>query len=429
MAQIPAQILNYLPPAVRDLLEGGSKRELLKKINATLLVFDDEVLHIESGNSATISRDGDSLDPQQLAAASKSLLGDSQQKEHSVLLLLPSDEFIATTQNMPGVSKDNLLSALKLQSATILPAYDQSLALAVNPASADVGENHTVLWMSNSRVMQFFDAFANNGMFIAAVKPRILNLKKVDSESPTYITDYDNRHITSVKIEAGIIKNWFHVNAADLQQQEFDDQWQQATGNRTSPSALELKSTADYLDQSDNSSNLDYSFFPQGALTARKKIEKGRNFLLAAAVVAVLLFFSAIPFIAQSFEFRRLARTLELNREMSFDARQDQSAVVSFENEWGPINDFPDQKVREALYTLVSVLSPERLTSLELVDGLIKLQGTSSDPQAILQRLEQDPMFTEVVFSRATNNTRYYIDLRLSTVNFEAYMVRYFPDE
>jgi hypothetical protein len=38
-------------------------------------------------------------------------------------------------------------------------------------------------------------------------------------------------------------------------------------------------------------------------------------------------------------------------------------------------------------------------------------------------------MFTEVVFSRATSNTRYYIDLRLATVNFEAYMVRYFPDE
>jgi len=81
------------------------------------------------------------------------------------------------------------------------------------------------------------------------------------------------------------------------------------------------------------------------------------------------------------------------------------------------------------MFTLQNVLSPERLTSLEISEGLVKIQGTSSDPQAILQRLEQDPLFTEVIFSRATNNTRYYIDLRLSPVNFEAYMVRYFPDD
>ena len=81
------------------------------------------------------------------------------------------------------------------------------------------------------------------------------------------------------------------------------------------------------------------------------------------------------------------------------------------------------------MFTLQNVLSPERLTSLEVSEGLIKIQGNSTDPQAILARLEQDSLFTEVLFSRATNNTRYYIDLRLSPVNFEAYMVRYFPND
>jgi hypothetical protein len=114
---------------------------------------------------------------------------------------------------------------------------------------------------------------------------------------------------------------------------------------------------------------------------------------------------------------------------MSVEAREDQAVVVDFENRWGPINDFPDQDVATAMFRLQEVLAGEQLSSLELSEGLIRIQGTSSDPQAILQRLEQDPMFTEVVFSRATSNTRYYIDLRLATVNFEAYMVRYFPDE
>ena len=102
--------------------------------------------------------------------------------------------------------------------------------------------------------------------------------------------------------------------------------------------------------------------------------------------------------------------------------------MVNFDNQWGPLNDFPNQSINEALFTLQDVISPERLSSIEISEGLIKIQGSSSEPQAILQRLEQDPLFTEVLFSRATSNARYYIDLRLSPVNFEAYMIRYFPD-
>ena len=63
-----------------------------------------------------------------------------------------------------------------------------------------------------------------------------------------------------------------------------------------------------------------------------------------------VLFIAAAPFILQSFEFRSLAATLEMQREMASDARQDQAAVVSFENEWGLINDFPQQRLREAMF-------------------------------------------------------------------------------
>ena len=145
--------------------------------------------------------------------------------------------------------------------------------------------------------------------------------------------------------------------------------------------------------------------------------------------MVAVLFIAAIPFLLQSLEFRSLAATLEMQREMAVDARQDQLAVVGFENEWGLVSDFPEQRLREAMFTLQNLLRPDTLSSMEVSEGLIKIQGSSSEPQAILQRLAQDPMFTEVVFSRATNNQRYYIDLRISTVNFEGYMVRYFPDE
>jgi hypothetical protein len=154
-----------------------------------------------------------------------------------------------------------------------------------------------------------------------------------------------------------------------------------------------------------------------------------RQFKLAAAVLSGVLLVAASPFITQTLELQMATARLDSNRAMSVEAREDQAVVVDFENRWGPINDFPDQDVATAMFQLQEVLAGEQLSSLELSEGLIRIQGTSSDPQAILQRLEQDPMFTEVVFSRATSNTRYYIDLRLATVNFEAYMVRYFQDK
>ena len=155
----------------------------------------------------------------------------------------------------------------------------------------------------------------------------------------------------------------------------------------------------------------------------RKQIQIG------AALIFAILGLAASPFLTQTFELQMANASLESKREVSVGARQDQTVVVEFENRWGAINDFPQQDVVAAMLRLQEVLGGEQLTSLELSEGLIRIQGTSSEPQAILQRLERDPLFTEVVFSRATSNTRYYIDLRLANVNFEAYRVRHFPDE
>ena len=37
-------------------------------------------------------------------------------------------------------------------------------------------------------------------------------------------------------------------------------------------------------------------------------------------------------------------------------------------------------------------------------------------------------MFTGVDFARATSNDRYYIEMRLSTVNFDGYRERHFAE-
>ena len=416
--------MDYLPPAMRNFLKGSPKGELLKKVDATLLVFDQYVVHVESGLSNQFQETAGDLDPNRLAIACKHLLAE-QQKEPSVLLLFPPDEFVATRQVMPGIGKDNLVSAMELQSENLLPTFTDSVALAVNPESADGGVEHIALWITNERLTQLFDAFQQQDIFLVAIKPRLLNIE--DTSTDCFV-DEDQNCVTAVNVIDGVISNWWHVNKLDFENESYVQQWQQVVENAALRKS-EYTSSKAYLSGSNNHCNQVYTFFPSGALSARRRVERGRKLLIGASVVASLLLLSVIPFVGQSIERTSLVASLEAQRALSSGARQDQLVVINFENEWGPINDFPVQQIRESMFTLQSVLSPDRLSSLEISEGLFRIQGISQDPQALLEQLEQNRMFAEVAFSRATNNNRYYIDLRLSTVNFEAYMVRYFPGE
>ena len=424
------QFQQLITPQWRQRLFGDARGELLESSTDTLTVLGSSLFHIESGLSITLDVD-DGLNAQELARKSVSLLGQSPttSKERSLILLLPPSEFVATSSHMPGLAGENLISALKLQADSLLPACSEELSVAVESNPASQLENVTALWLSQTRLDSLFDAFAEQGLLLAAIKPRLLQL--VGIEPVTTVIEKDGEILTAVSISDNFLVRWLQINEADLQQDVFAEQWQAELANMPGANTIELDTdnSDDYVSELSGKPKRFYCFFPTGALAARKKAEKGRQALMVAAAIAGLLVMASIPFIAQSIELGMANARLQATRDMSADARADQAVVVDFENQWGIFYDFPDQQVREALFQLQEVLGAERLSSLELSDGLIRIQGTSSDPQAILQRLEQDPMFTEVVFSRATNNTRYYIDLRLALVNFEGYMVRYFPDQ
>jgi len=422
MSSFQQQLLERIPAPIKKVLEGSSRKELISSINTSLMVFNAELIHAESGAVAPL---GD-YNPESIALAAKKLLFEGTE-DATVLLLLPPSEFIATSHSLPGISKENLISALRLQTETILPSYEAELSLAIDANSSDGNAESVAIWLPQEKLNKLFDAFSDQGLFLAAIKPRVLNSEIGDGTAG--LIDDDDSNVSFVQFEDGLLRVWQQINKLDLEQEEFARQWDDSVKNSSATSIKEFSDSQHFLPSLDNDTNREYNFFPAGALNARKKVEKGRKLLAGLAGVAILLLLSSIPFIQQSIAFRGAAATLESNRLMSADARQDQQTVVNFENQWGPLSDFPEQRIREAMFTLQNVLSPERLTSLEISEGLIKIQGTSGDPQAILQRLEQDPLFTEVLFSRATNNTRYYIDLRLSPVNFEAYMVRHFPDD
>lgn len=421
-----SRIQPMLPAPVRAFLGHEPGKELLQKIDYNLLFMKGELTCLETGKIREITEKYATKGPkfaEQLAISARQLIP-ANAKDAVVRLFLPPASFVATSVSMPGLNHDNLLSALELQVDSLLPGMESALKVTLS-SQHESGSDAIALWASDSDLNLFYQALESQGLFLASIQPRILSSNHETGHAVNL--DEDEDFLTLAELQNGNLTRWLSLPREDLKHEKFNAQWQEELAISTN--VYEYQSAGDYASSNSPGYNSGFNFFPAGALNAKKKVEKGRRLVLAAVLAVIALGIAASPFLLQSLEVSSLERSLARERAFSNDAREDQRVVVNFENEWGALNDYPNQAIPEVMYTLEQVLRPDTLTSLEVSQGLIKIQGTSSAPQTILQRLEQDPMFTEVVFSRATNNSRYYIDLRLNTVNFEGYNVRYFPDE
>ena len=406
----------------------GVHARLRRQVNTVLMVHDDR-LH-DLGNGAWRSlREWSSAE--QIAAAARELLP-SGPVARSVLLLLPASRFIATTVNLPGVARENLHAALQLQASVLLPAYEGRLALAINPAARDVDRPDIALWADDTWLAALFDAFARQGLLLAAVLPRPLAaLDSPLTQDTLVVEDVDRDSVTQLVFRKGMLHSWLQMQRADLDDPELRTQWQEACALAQGSGAglLRLQSASDWT-QRGMPQHWDslYCFIPEGAQAVYRLQRKARGLRQAAMAAAVAALLLISPFLWQSLQIARLEATLAEQQTFSVEARADQAVVRDFDQRWGALNDFPRQDVAQVLLQLQSVLTPSVLTSLELVEGELQIEGESEDPQSLLQRLEQDAMFTGVDFARATSNNRYYIEMRLSTVDFAEYHERYFPD-
>ena len=406
----------------------GVHARLRRQVNTVLMVHDDR-LH-DLGNGAWRSlREWSSAE--QIAAAARELLP-SGPVARSVLLLLPASRFIATTVNLPGVARENLHAALQLQASVLLPAYEGRLALAINPAARDVDRPDIALWADDTWLAALFDAFARQGLLLAAVLPRPLAaLDSPLTQDTLVVEDVDRDSVTQLVFRKGMLHSWLQMQRADLDDPELRTQWQEACAlaQGSGTGSLRLQGASDWT-QRGMPQHWDslYCFIPEGAQAVYRLQRKARGLRQAAMAAAVAALLLISPFLWQSLQIARLEATLAEQQTFSVEARADQAVVRDFDQRWGALNDFPRQDVAQVLLQLQSVLSPSVLTSLELVEGELQIEGESEDPQSLLQRLEQDAMFTGVDFARATSNNRYYIEMRLSTVDFAEYHERYFPD-
>ncbi|OFE13320.1 hypothetical protein PHACT_09360 [Pseudohongiella acticola] len=489
LSDIGEQVGQWLATAGRSLNTTDPGVALLRRTNTVLMVFDDNLYHLDSGRSCRIpdsavgTRDessGGSIDGRsdngaadasslamRLATAAASLLADGGDGEHisgisatnstassftqNTLLLLPPADFLATPVNLPGVAAAAIRPALRLQADSLVPGYDDALSVAVSTIdagskTADDAQSqtqsqtqaHMAFWLPTATLNALHRAFADQSLFLTAVMPRTMLI--AGQQDMVMIDDQDARNQSVLLFRDGVCQQCLQTSKTDLAIPAFHDQWQAETAVLTAsaPEAMTLHSADDYRQamgaQQLRSNALPttataYAIVPDAALAARHQFDKGKRLWRVAAVIAALTVLSSIPFLIQTLQLRSLNNTLAEQQQRTAPARADQQAVRDFESRWGVLTEYPAQDVPAMLLALQAEVSPNVLTSLELEEGYISIEGESNDPQGLLQQLEQNPMFTEVDFARATNNNRFYIDLRLTTVNFPAYQEWYFPEE
>ena len=213
--------LQALPSRLRKSLLGDLRADLLNKVTDHLLVFGNELLHLESGKRINLANTnaegeepGDAVSAASIANAAAATIT-SNLSERSILLLLPPSEFIATNHSMPGMTAENLQSALLLQRDTLLPAFDAELSMAVEPAPVDDdNEQVAALWFSQARLDELFGAFAENGLNLTAVQPRIL--RAIDTTTSGSIIEEDETSLTAINTQDGVIRQWHQLPKADL---------------------------------------------------------------------------------------------------------------------------------------------------------------------------------------------------------------------
>lgn len=425
------RLYEKLPANLKTWAQAGARAHLLKQVNCVLMVHDERLYDLSNGAWRSLQPGAEGSVVASLAATARELLAPGTEPR-AVLLLLPSSHFIATAVTMPGVARENLHSALQLQAPILLPSYEGTLALAINAAARDPEYQDIALWTDEGALNALFDAFAAQDLLLAAVLPRALAARNGPLGPDTLVVeDMDASSITQLVYRKGVLCSWLQVERADLQDPELQAQWQETSvfAQAGATRVQRLAAASDWVEQSTPAHwDAFYCFLPAGAQAVRRQLEKGRRLKLVAVAAAAAVLLLASPFLWQAVHIRTLESSLAAQQTLSADARANQAVVRDFEQRWGVLNEFPRQDVAQTLLQLQNVLSPNVLSSLELVEGELQIEGESPDPQSLLQQLEQDPMFTGVDFARATSNNRYYIEMRLSTVDFDGYRERYFPD-
>jgi len=425
--QIPA--LNRLPlqeisHKFQAFLPSGGHQELLNRVDTSLLLFDNTLLNTATGAAVELATEENSTFADNLATAAASLCKNSQNKQ--VLLLLPPTHFAVTPYQLNLTGEKLLRSALELQAHSLIPAYDESLLLAVNARN----QEGVALWYNENSANRLFRAFEREGMFLAAIMPRSFALleeaSNPDEEHTLLINDEEGEHVTFIQARGNAIRRMLTGNRADLEQDVFARQWDIEVSQLKGESAKSMRSLADWQGLAICIKPVaEFSFLPAGALAEEKRLGRARASKVGIAVAACLLLLLFTPFISNWMTLRGLQKELARAQELSEEPRRLQASIFDMDEEWGALDEYPDQHVTQTLISLNDIIKSS-LTSFSINEGIIDISGTANDPAFLVEQLSEKEDFYNVGQSTNTRDGgQFGIRMNLSGVDFDAYDEKY----
>lgn len=419
---------NEIGSRVSSLFYFASNEELVCRYTISLVLYENTLINTVNGEYQEIATSN--KQDQAIAEAARALCT-SADKPQEILLLMPSNEFLATHFDMAIKNSKLLKSALQLQVHSIIPAYEDALLLGVN-ASQSKG---VALWFPAPRADSLFQAFKQQGLFLTAITPRSLTRADQDEDDNSLrILDDDKETLTQLLLQGNILKSFLSTSRKDLQQTAFAQQWQDETSQIIATTTRTISSVESWTGlKKEISSVNDYCFFPSASAKAAKTLSsiKKLKFLSKLAIAALILL--CLPFFGTWIKTTILEAKLVKLQEQSTEARRVQASIFDMEEEWGPVLEFPDQRVAEVLLSLNDIEGLESsLTSFSIDRGTIEIEGNTQDPAYMVELLANKGQFSEITQSRSisggntpSDGDRFGIRMQLKDADFESYVDKY----
>jgi len=408
---------------IQAFLPSGNHSEILEDVDTSLLLFDKSLINTATGNTAEITQQGEEHFFDAMARSARAL--QSKSESSRILLLLPTNDFIATSFNMNVGGEKLVRSALELQSHSLIPAYDENLLLAVNAKN----QEGVALWFNEGETNRLFRAFEKQGLFLSAIMPRSLALadKENDEDKVILINDEEGQTISFLQIKSDSILRLLTVNKADLEQDVFAKQWELETGQLKGESVKNMTALADWQSLNRTVEPVpQYCFLPAGAIEEEKRINFSRKSKAAGVVAACMVLLLFAPFVSNWLTIRDLQNELDRVQEMTAEPRRLQASIFDMEEEWGAMDEYPDQDIANVMVSLNEVIQSS-LTSFSINEGVIDITGSTDDPAYLVELLAEKEEFYNVGQSTNTRGggSQFGIRMNLSSVDFEAYEEKY----
>ncbi len=415
------------PPSLTPHFDKKQHRRL-PKLDHCLVLYDESLVELNSDQHYQLERIDDA---DTMAAAARQLLPAADSRKQ-IALCLPGHEFIATQAHLPGVSGDNLHSALLLQKPMLLPGYQAPLLLAVH-AQPQANGHYLVLWFSVQRADALFDAFAQQGLHLSLLLPRPLALLE-SIEGVQHLYDEDEHSITYMRWVEGGIQDWWCVDKQDYEQDDFRQQLDQQLADNTKAEDAQWRRKQQLTDWENtphpHPQACYYRFIaPKAKQQGDKKKRKQRwQLLLLGGVFIVLGLLAAGAWLW--YQQYRLEQDVESLREQTQEIENLRQGVFKIEDYIGPIALFPEQDVIQQLRQMNGLIPKDSwITRMKVEKGEIEIEGNSPQPIKILQALSDSELFTNVAFNQPIRGQRFGISMQIVGVDVKQYLEQYFPDQ